>query len=152
MYRITLLDRLIINSLSKGNNDLTSIQKDTDIDYRIIEMVTQDLVIKNIIITMDNKLHINKNINEEQAREINNSKDLNNEKIYVAKSLIHENKNFELKKYSLDNKNQILFEGMLKNITQFLDCNKIKESKTKDEKLFIFGFGNYSQIVKDTIY
>lgn len=152
MYRITLLDRLIINSLTKNNSDVKSIAMDTEIDSQIIDMVIQDLVIKNIVSFKNNKFILNKNMNKEQIDEINNIKDLKNEKICIAKSLINENKNFVLKKYSLDRKNQILFEGMLQNISQFLECNQQKVTQTKNESLFIYGFGNYSHIVKDTIY
>lgn len=152
MYRITLLDRLIINSLTKNNSSIQSISVDTEIESKVVEMVIQDLVVKNIIVFKEDKFSLNKNMNKEQIDEINNIQDLNNEKICIAKSLITKNENFNLKKFSLSPKDHILFEGMLKNITQFLDCNQVKESQTKSENLFIFGFGNYTQIVKDTIY
>lgn len=152
MYRITLLDRLIINSLTKNNSNIDTISIDTEIENKVVEMVIQDLVIKNIVVFKENEFSLNRNMNKEQIDEINNTQDLNNEKICIAKSLITKNENFDLKKFSLSPKDHIIFEGMLKNITQFLDCNKLSESQTKSESLFIFGFGNYSQIVKDTIY
>jgi hypothetical protein len=134
------------------NSNIQSISLDTEIEIKVVEMVIQDLVVKNIIVFKEDKFLLNKNMNKEQIDEINNTQDLNNEKICIAKSLITKDESFSLKKFSLSPKDHILFEGMLKNITQFLDCNQVKGSQTKSEKLFIFGFGNYTQIVKDTIY
>lgn len=152
MYKITLLDRLIINSISKGNGEVSSINKDSDINEEIIYIVLQDLIVKNIVVFMNSKYQINSNISPEQVKEINNTIDLQNEKILISKSLIRKQGHFNLKRFALNSKDQILFEGMLKNINLFLENNQIQNQLTKEENLFVFGFGNYTEIVKDTIY
>ncbi len=152
MYKITLLDRLIINSLTKENLNTYSISKYTSIDERIVSIVLQDFIVKNIVTFSNEKYQLNPHMSKEQIEEINNEQDLENEKILISKSLIRKKEHFKLKKFSLTPKDQILFEGMLKNISLFLENNQNKLSATREECLFIFGFGNYSEIVKDTIY
>lgn len=152
MYNITLLDRMVINSVSKKNKDIKSISNDTNLNSDIIKIVLEDLLVKNIFSLKSGEYSINKNLNSDQIKDINSKDSIDIEKIQIARSSLKNEGGFNLEKFALTNKDKVIFEGMLKNIKMFIDNSKIKDALTKEENLFFWGQNNYSDIVNSTLY
>lgn len=152
MYNITLLDRMIINSVSKKNRNIQAIATDTNLSCDIIKIVLEDLLIKNIFTLKASEYFINQYLNTDQVKGINSKDSIDVEKIQIAKSALKKEAGFNLEKFALSKKDEVIFEGMLKSLKMFIDSSKIKDATTKEENLFFWGQNNYSDIVNSTLY
>jgi len=143
---------MIINSVSKKNKSLQSISIDTGLNSDIIKIVLEDLLIKNIFTLKTGEYSINQHLNTDQIKDINSKDSVDIEKIQIAKSALKKEAGFNLEKFALSKKDEVIFEGMLKSLKMFIDSSKIKDAATKEENLFFWGQNNYSDIVNSTIY
>lgn len=146
MYQITLLDRIIIRSISKKNINLSQISEDTALEERIAKNILQDLVVKNILKIQNDEYRINPHLNDDQINLINNKQDLQIERKQMVNSLI-ENELLHLEKFYLSSKDKVIFEAMVKNLQLFIQGTKKNNGSTKEETLFFWGQEQYKNVM-----
>ena len=62
MYNFTILERMVLESINKGDKDLQQIHNDTSLDAKICENILYSLLAKNIVTTKGRIYQFNKNI------------------------------------------------------------------------------------------
>lgn len=151
MYKITMLDRMILSSIIKNNKNKLQIHYDTDIDIQIIQKVLEDLIIKNILIIKNDEYKINPNLSSDQLKDLKSKEYLKSEKRQIASSLIDEDL-VNLEKFYLTKKDETIFKGMIKNLELFIQEAKKSTSQTKNETILFWGMNNYKSILDKTIF
>ncbi|MCT4643221.1 MAG: hypothetical protein N4A33_13100 [Bacteriovoracaceae bacterium] len=147
MFDLTLIERYVIDTVSKKQRSLESLKKVLCIKDSIASNIIKSLVEKNIIAIKDNKYYINNNLSKEQINLINDEDNLKVEYSHIIKSSIYNKKNFNLIKFQLEEKDKEIFQAMLKNIEMFIQNNKALSHDVKDDEIFYWGSINYKEAI-----
>lgn len=144
-------ERLILESLLKKDRCIEDISKDTSLDLNIIQ---------NALMSLLTKCFIKKELDlycviKDQVKAYQNTKEAMEDQISERELLLHsmlyKSTPLSFFKVYLNEKDEIILKGMIKNLQVFLtEAQKNKNNNaTKEEKIFIFGENNYVNTIKN---
>ena len=156
-YQITLVERMILESLQIKPKNLNELNMCTKIEKDFIRNILTDLVSKNLIISRENKYQINKHLDQSMINELFNKDFLNVELMEMTQFCIKEKlyhkteKAFKMKKVHMNEKEKKIYYGLLYNLESFLDSLEKKPLTTSDTTIHFWGEGNYGKIINHYI-
>ncbi len=154
---ITTLERYILESISKGNNTILSIQKDTQLDINLIGTVLKNLVTEQLIVKLNQKYCLHENLTSNKISELKNKDNAIIElseiiKINIKKSIKEQSNNtFNYKKVFLDNDEKKVLNSIMVSIESFLESRTKKSGPTAQEQIIFWGTNSYLNTINSFI-
>ena len=148
---MNLIERMIVESLSKSAKTLKELALDIKIEEVVVVNALQGLVVKSIV-TLNNEIYdLNKGLSRSVIEEINDNKSLLIEVNQIVRSTIKlamETENdhvFKLKKVAMSETDYKIFKSMLINLEKFLSglAKDNKEMSTSEQQVIFWGHQKY---------
>lgn len=150
-YNLTIVDRMILESLQAKSQNLFELENATRIGKEILNKSMTSLISQNIIVKKESLYSLNPNINERIKNELNDKINLMcevNEIINscIRKTLSNTNEtSFKLKKVNMTEREEKIYKGLLYNLESFINSLN-KTSQIADQKVIFWGEGKYENI------
>lgn len=156
-----MLERIVIESISKGEDTLESIQKDTSLDYSLVLNITARLIQQGLIKYKEGKYSIYKN--EIAWQKVNRGESVAVELKEIAEGMIDnyffdkEKNILKLQKVYISEKEEKILKSLLDNIESFItniraDQKKRKVRKeTQSQKVIFWAYSEYRDLLDNSI-
>ncbi|MBC75215.1 MAG: hypothetical protein CME64_04300 [Halobacteriovoraceae bacterium] len=156
MYNFTILERMVLESINKGDKGLYEIVEDTGLEQKVCENVLYSLMAKGLIKISGTKYIISDNLSEGIIAELKNQLNMTVEintlvRECVKSSLMEGEDSFKFKKVYMSESDKKFLKGMLYNLESFLDGLKNNKGATKEETFIFWGGENYAKAVNKYI-
>jgi hypothetical protein len=159
MKELLMLERIVIESIAKGENTVCRIQKDTGIDHSLLLSIAAKLLKRGLVDYRKGEYSVSKN--EVCWRSVNRNESIKNEIKEVSDSIIDvffqdktRNK-LKLQKVYIDEKDEKILNSLLHSVESFLvdlrNSQRGKDIKTKNQKVLMWGYGGYSDLISNTL-
>lgn len=147
---ISIIDRLILESLNKKPKTSLELQGCTSLELKIIETSLKNLSITGFITHIDGRYTLNNNLNPEQLDSLKNHLNMTNEIneiINASLSKSSELNNFKLKKVYLTETEEKILNGMLYNLESFFNNLTVSNQPTHKQKIIYWGNTSYENLI-----
>mgnify|MGYP002025777572 CR=1 FL=1 len=156
VYNFTILERMILESINKGDKSLNEIKHDSGMDQQICENVLYSLMAKGLIKIEGTKYKMNAGLSEAIIAELKDQLNMTVEigslvRECVKSSILKGNDSFKFKKVYMSESDKKFLKGMLYNLETFLDGLKSNKGPTKEETFIFWGGENYAKAVSNYI-
>ena len=154
-YNLTILERMVLECVSKSSKNLTDIEEKTGIQKVMLLKVIQSLLSKSLISLNNHLYQLNQKQNDLITRELNDSTALLCEVNEIISSCIKRKleetdaNSFKLKKVNMSEREEKIYNGLLYNLESFLGSLD-KSDKIREQKIIFWGEGNY-EVIKNSI-
>jgi hypothetical protein len=150
-FYITPLERLILESLSRKEKDLSSLEDDTKLDQLILSNILQSLAAKNLVILERRKYYLNQALSNLMIKELKDNQSVMAEvnqviKVCMNNMLNHNEGLFKYKKVYMDKSEEKLFNALLIQMETFIDGLSRNKGKTHEQKVIFWGSDTYENI------
>ncbi len=148
---LTIIDRLIIETIQKKTFTLEELQINTKLQRSILESSLFELITKELVINTHQGYTLAENIENDLALNFNTIDSLHNELTDITQTCIrnrleNDQKTFQLKKVYMNSSEEKIFRGLLYNLNSFLDSLDSKNKKTSSKKIIFWGEDSYENI------
>jgi hypothetical protein len=152
-YGLTCVERLIIESIQRGNNNLHSLMRDTNLTLFTLNTAIKYLVVRNLIIQKSKSLSINPNLNDYLREEFNSPSTKKHELLELLNGMLSTQNKFKMKKFYLTPKDEPYFKAIIKNLEDFLDKLPPADQSisTFDHKVFFWGGDGYGTVIQNLL-
>lgn len=150
-FNLTILERMVLETLQLKSKSLSEIEKSTTIEKRLLNKVINSLVSKNLIIVYNTDYEINRNMSQAIKDELNDKHALMSEIHEIINSCLRKavsktNQNsFKLKKVNMTRREEKIYDGLVYNLEAFLNSLE-KSDQVAQQKIIFWGEGNYAEI------
>lgn len=150
-FNLTILERMVLETLQIKSKDLSQIEHKTSIERNLLIKVLNSLVSKNLVIIFNNEYEINKNLSQAILDELNDKYSLMSEiheiiDSCLRKALSNEQKNsFKMKKVNMTQREEKIYDGLIYNLESFLG-SLTKNENIAEQRIIFWGEGNYAEI------
>lgn len=159
MKELLMLERIVIESIAKGESLLEGIQRDTGLDYSLVVSICAKLLKRGLIDYKRGIYSVSRN--EICWRSVNRNESLKNEIKEVSENIIDvffqdkaKNK-LKLQKVYINEKDEKILNSLLHSVESFLldlrNSQRGKDIKTKNQKVMMWGYGSYSDLIENTL-
>lgn len=153
---LLIVERMAIECLAKGPKNIFKVSEDTGLSSQVATNVLYHLVENGVVSFKNSQYSLNEEKREQWLSVINDQAGIINEMKDVFVSMINESfeneeeTQFRYRKVWMTRRDEKIFKSYLKNIETFLDGlrERPEMAKIRDQKLIIWGFGKYSDVVK----
>ena len=154
------LERIIVESISKGRNTLEKIESDTLLKYPLILSIVNNLLVKSILSQKDHYYSIARN--SLNWKKENSDTELINEIQELSEEIIKnyfnykDNNSLKLKKIYMSEQEEKIFKSILNNLELFLnglkkdEDKKNEKNKTVKQKVVLWGHSKYEDIINSS--
>ncbi|EQC49635.1 hypothetical protein [Bacteriovorax sp. DB6_IX] len=159
MSELLLLERVVVESIAKGNFRIENIQNDTGLDYSFLLSICSRLIKRGLITYKLGEYKISKD--EESWGKVNHPLILKNEIKEVSENIIDVffndkvTNSLKLQKVYLSDKDEKILNSLLDSVESFVkDLRNSPQNKamsTKKQKVLMWGYGQYSDIIQNTL-
>ena len=145
----TILERVVIESIFKGNKTVKKIVEDTSLNSKLIEHITTSLCEAKLLEEREGEVKIPSQKRDYIIQNMQNKKNQMIEMNTLIKSCMRKSvqgleKPFHFKKVFMDDKEQVILQGLLNNVDNFLKSVESNRGKTKNETIIFWGSENYA--------
>jgi len=159
MSELLMLERIVVESIAKGKSKIEDIQKDTGIEHSFLLSICAKLLKRGLI---NYKLG-NYTVSSDQLswQRVNNPQIIKNEIKEVSDNIIDvffENRiknKLKLQKVYISEKDEKILNSLLNSVETFVqdlrNSPKNKETKTKNQKVLMWGYGEYNDLIRNTL-
>lgn len=156
MKGLTVVERIIIESLEKRTLSYQEVQNQTGLQDNICFNVLQALILKGLVITDGRNYTMSKHLTEELLEVVNNQEKKKGETLEYIEAMTEYRgqHNFHFKKVALDSRDEKIFKAMLLNLESFLaDAHRKSEKEVllKDQKVVMWAMGDLEQLVNQIL-
>lgn len=147
---ISIIDRLILESLNQKSKTALELQGCTSLEQDIIETSLKNLSITGYIKNQNGYYALNKTLNPEQLKALKNQINISNEiNEIINASMVTKNNNnlFKLKKVYLTDSEEKILQGMLYNLESFFNNLSTSKQPTHKQKIIYWGNTNYENLI-----
>ena len=161
MKSLLLVERIVIESIVKGNSNVNDLIKDTDLNSKLLGKIVTTLKNEKIIREDLNGFKIDK----ENLKKFTKKESLQAEvkEVFISwvnRYFIEENKEtcLKMQKISLSNSEEVIYNEHLRKLNEFVESVKntskqgLDEYKTSKQKVVFWGHGQYSNLVESSLY
>ena len=156
MKGLSSLERIVLESLEKKSLTFNEIKELTALKENICFNILQSLVVRSIVKTNGVSYQISDHLSPQMISEINGEKSKRSEAFELIEATIESShkKQFKIKKFALDERDEKIFLAMLSNLESFLaDAHKKNHKNTpvKDQTLVFWGVANVNKVIDHMI-
>lgn len=153
-YTLTSIERIVVESVSRGKNDLPKISLDTGLNLKVSHNVLQTLVIRSIISFGKDGYTLNPHCPVEVIRFLNSNEAIKVEALELIEAmLLKEHTPTKLKKVFLSDKDKKVLSALLKNVDDFIGSlpKAPKDASTKNFEVVYWGHDTYENTISEII-
>lgn len=155
-YKITPIERMVLESLQKRKKTKLELLKCTQIPAKVINHVIMELLSYGIIVQEEQFLSISTHLTSDMIKRVQCPTNSKIEAMELISSCIddtpRDDVDFKLKKVSLSKSEKIILNGLLKQIELFFESIKENNSNpTSEQELIFWGKANYGKIINNYI-
>ncbi len=159
MRGLLVIERFILESLNKSAKNLIDLERDTHLNKELLLNLFSDLSAREIIFFKEGKYFLNQNKKHFWSKEINDAEAKKEEMKELMATLINMHFSFKsslkMKKVRLTSFDEKVLTGYFKQIDDYLtnlnNTEKTIEIPISEQRLFVWGEGNYGQVVRESM-
>ncbi len=153
-YHITVIERMILESLAQQDKNIDELSACTKLDKAILNLVIQPLTAKGLVQVVDNKFHLNKSLTKSMKKELHSDTNVQGE-INQITSTCFKTRNtksiYKLKKVFMNKSEEQIFNAMLKNLELFIEGVSNKTDAIAEKKIIFWGETNYETLTNHSL-
>lgn len=150
---ITSIERFIIESIQRGNSQISQVLSDTQLGLNLVHNIVQNLIIRGVLIQQEKIIKINPNMEKSLEKEVYSKNLTQAEKKELALGLIKDGDIFKVKKFFLTDKDKVIFKSLLGQINEFIENlpNPPKNKNTSELTVMVWGTHQYHQVIESIL-
>ncbi|OIQ16741.1 MAG: hypothetical protein BM556_13850 [Bacteriovorax sp. MedPE-SWde] len=161
MKELLMLERMVIESIAKGEKSLKSIQLDTGLDYSLVLSIAAKLLQRGLVDYKYGEYSVSKN--DINWQKVNRDDSIKNEIKEVSDNMIdiffddRSRNKLKLQKVYINKQDEKILNSLLNSVENFVNdlrkdqkVNNVKV-QTKDQKVLMWGYGDYQDLVQNTL-
>jgi hypothetical protein len=153
MIYLTTIERVVIESLSKGIKNAQEIIEDTGLVSGVVFNTLNALIIKDVLCLKNERYSINETSKERLKEMLENQESIQSEikeliNYSINLSIRQKKGKFVVKKVCLTAREEQQLETMMNNMNRFIDDRHHRTCQTKSEKVIFWGENKYSDIIE----
>jgi hypothetical protein len=153
MIYLTTIERVVIESLSKGIKNAQEIIEDTGLVSGVVFNTLNALIIKDVLCLKNERYSINETSKERLKEMLENQESIQSEikeliNYSINLSIRQKKGKFVVKKVCLTAREEQQLETMMNNMNRFIDDRHHGTCQTKSEKVIFWGENKYSDIIE----
>jgi hypothetical protein len=148
-YQITCIERYVIESIGKNSLTMLEIEKSTGLKKDLLNLLIQEFLASDILNYDRARYSLNfKNY----KKSVRNKEHLSSEVAQIVEScFLAEESQFHLKKIHLNERDEKIFNALVKNVEHFLESVEVTNQNIKEKQVFFWGGGNYENICNNIL-
>lgn len=152
MRKLTILDRMIIESISKSEKNITQIQIDTTLPLKICNKIIENLLTQNVILLSKNMYSLNSTMSADLLSFLKDESELILQiKALICECIQEKSDDISFYKVSMNESESKILGSMFYNLESFLKGLKKSKGPTKDETFVFWGKENYAKAIHSYI-
>jgi predicted transcriptional regulator len=152
MRKLTLVDRMVLESIHKSDKNIASIQIDTTLPIAIVNSVIENLLTQGLILINKNSYSVNDNMSEDLVSYLKNQRELFVQVKALICECVHErNPEISFYKAYLAPDDEKILATLFYNIESFIKNLNKNKKPTKDETFIFWGKENYAKAIHSYI-
>jgi hypothetical protein len=148
---LTCVERLVFESIHRGNQDISQIIHDSGLSLSTINHIIQYLLMRGLILKIDQIYSINPHLNPYLLDDLNQSQKF--EMMELIEGVLKTQKKLKMSKFYLTPKDEPIFKALLKNLEKFIEELPPAPThiSTKDHRFFVWGGDQYGNIIQNLL-
>lgn len=156
MYSLTILERMILESLSKSKKSVLELIYDIDLEIELIQNAIEELKQRNLVKASKGIVEIN----IEELTKWNQSEHIKDSLREEIKEILEasidtyfanpENSMVRIKKVNMSSDEKKIFNAMISNLDNFIKglTESKKNQSVKDQEVIFWGFSGYRNLAE----
>ena len=159
MRGLLLVERMVLESVSRCENTINGISKDTTLSLGLVKNIISYFESKDYLESNDGVFKINESKTSEWKDGINDEGNIKEEVKELFTSLVNgyfakeKKSKLNIQKFYLNKDEEGIFNALVSNVESFIENIKKDRSRTKigstgEHKVFMWGSGKYQDIAR----
>ena len=152
-FGLTATERIVLESIERGNTNLSQILVDTQLPLAPLQLLIQTLIIKGIISQQGKSITLNQHISQIIEDEVSSIQSRKWETKEILDSFNKTQDQIKMNKVYLTQKDEVIFKGLLRGIDEFIQKLPKAPSNisTAEHSVIFLGYEKYGSLIQRMI-
>lgn len=152
MRNLTIVDRMVLESINKSDKNITAIQIDTSLPIKIINSVIENLLAQGFINLSKNHFIINPNMTDDLKKFLKDETEVISQIKSLICECVHQSMpDISFYKIAIKPDDMKILNTLFYNVESFIKGLKKTKGITKDETFVFWGKENYAKAIHSYI-